>query len=217
VIPARRYAVILGAAMAAVVIVGAVTALAKPHESGAPSTSLMRQSGHAAFRGARVPAGHPAPNFRLTTEQGAKLRLSAQKGKFVLLAFLYTKCQDVCPIIAIQLDNVVRSLGQRGKDVQILAVSVDPEGDTPKAVRAYLRSHHLGSDFHWLLGTRQQLWPVWRAYNVAVSPAQGSDAIAHTAPVLLLDRTGRPRVYYPEPLDGWDVAHDLRLLIRASR
>ena len=216
-IPARRYAAILGVAIAAVIVVGAVTALAKPHGSASPSTSLARPSGHAAFRGARIPAGHPAPDFRLTTERGAKLRLSGQHGKFGLLAFLYTQCQDVCPIIAMQLNSVVRSLGERGKDVQILAVSVDPEGDTPKAVRAYLQSHHLGSDFHWLLGTRQELWPVWRSYNVAVSPEQGSDAIAHTAPVLLLDRTGRPRVYYQEPLNGWDVAHDLRLLIRASR
>jgi protein SCO1/2 len=201
-------------AVLAIGAVGVAAALARPHDRPTLERAAVQQSARPlAFHGTRIPAGKEAPDFRLTTESGEAVRLSAQKGKLVLLAFLYTRCTDVCPRIATQLDDVVRGLGRRGDPVRVLAVSVDPAGDTAHAARRYIKSHHLGPEFHWLLGTRPELWPVWRAYNVAVSPAEGSASIAHSAPVLLLDRQGRPRVYYQEPQSSKAIALDLRLLL----
>jgi protein SCO1/2 len=164
------------------------------------------------LRGATLPGDTPAADFALRNERGALVRLSAQRGRLVLLAFLYTHCTDVCPLVAQRLDRAVRSLGSRASAVRILAVSVDPAGDTPAAARRYVREHRLGPEFHWLLGTRRRLAPVWQGYNVLVEP-HSEEKIAHGAPVLLLDRRGTPRAFYPSTVGSAVVAHDLRLLL----
>jgi protein SCO1 len=205
-----------GLLVVAVVVLGvaaAALALASPRGGSSPAPKALPKIG---FHGAKIPRGTAAPDFRLRSDRSSFLRLSDERGKLVLLTFLFTKCTDVCPVVAAQLDSVVRGLGRRADSVAILAISVDPEGDTLSAVRAYRKSHHLGPQFRWLIGSRQQLWPVWHEYNVAVARAQDSDTIAHTAPVLLLDRQGRPRVYFQQPHSPRVIAHDVRLLLRTA-
>jgi protein SCO1/2 len=164
------------------------------------------------LRGATLPGDTPAADFALRNERGALVRLSAQRGRLVLLAFLYTHCTDVCPLVAQRLDRAVRSLGSRASAVRILAVSVDPAGDTPAAARRYIREHRLGPEFHWLLGTRLRLASVWQGYNILVEP-HSEEKIAHGTAVLLLDRRGTPRAFYPPTVGSAVVAHDLRLLL----
>jgi cytochrome oxidase Cu insertion factor (SCO1/SenC/PrrC family) len=81
-------------------------------------------------------------------------------------------------------------------------------------VRRFVLAHGLGPEFHWLLGTRAQLAPVWQSYNILVE-ARSIDRIAHSAPVFLLDRSGRPRLFYPPPQYASEFTHDLRLLLRS--
>lgn len=169
---------------------------------------------HGDFAGSVVPAGTPAIDFTLRDQDGRKIRLGAQRGHIVLLAFLYTHCVDVCPLIAHYMDNAVRSLGPRASSVRILAVSVDPVGDSPKLVREYMRAHHLGPWFHWLVGTHAQLAPVWQDYNILVE-GRPADTVVHSAPVLLIDRSGRPRLFYAPPQHQEAFSHDLHELLDA--
>jgi protein SCO1/2 len=218
----RRPAVVIlaAAALLALAAAAAIVAWSKAGDSPAkPADAGGATHAHGGraprFQGARIPAGKIAPDFRLQSESGRPLRLADQRGKLVLVAFLYSRCPDVCPLIAVGLDSVVRGLGKDAGSVRVLAVSVDPAGDTLPAVRAYIRSHRLGPEFHYLIGTRQQLTPVWRDYNIAVRE-QTIDEVVHAAPVLLLDRRGRARVYYQQPESAHGrraIAHDLRLFL----
>ena len=176
--------------------------------------SSARPSDGSALIGAKVPPGTDAADFSLRDQDGRRIRLSALRGKLVLLTFLYTHCVDICPLIADDLNRAVGSLGQKASSVRILAVSVDPRGDTPSAVRTYIREHGLRPQFRWLLGTRRQLAPVWRAYNVLVQP-QG-ERVGHATTILLIDRAGRPIRTYPSTVSARAVAHDLRTLIRTQ-
>ena len=72
--------------------------------------------------------------------RAALVRMSSQRGRFTLVTFLYTNCPDVCPLIAEHLNTALRRLGERA-DTRVLAVSVDPKGDTPAAVRQFRRRH----------------------------------------------------------------------------
>jgi protein SCO1/2 len=193
---------------------GAVALASAVAAAGCGGTAA-RPPADTSFRGAAVPADTPAADFALRDERGAVVRLSAQRGRLLLLAFLYTRCTDVCPLVAQRLDRAVRSLGSRASAVRILAISVDPAGDTPAAARRYIRRHRLGPEFHWLVGTRQRLAPVWQGYNILVEP-NSEEKIAHSAPVLLLDRRGTPRTFYPSTVASAAVAHDLRLLLHSS-
>jgi len=140
--------------------------------------------------------------------------MSAQRGKLVLLTFLYTNCPDVCPLITQNINEGLRVLGPQRDDVRVLAVSVDPEGDTPKSVRAYAKKHHLLPEFHYLIGSRPELTKVWKAYDVA-AVASDPELVDHTAYTMLIDRSGEGRVIYDSQVKAKDVVHDVRLLLNS--
>jgi protein SCO1 len=169
-------------------------------------------SNGAKFQGA--PLTHTrAPGFTLRDQRGTRISLAAQRGAYVVIAFLYTHCRDVCPLIANELNTALRELRSGSRPVKVLAVSVDPRGDTPSAVRGFVKRHHLVPQFHYLTGTRPQLEHVWAAYNIASYP-QGSVLVAHTASELLIDPQGFERVAYPNNVAASQVVHDVRLLER---
>jgi protein SCO1/2 len=164
------------------------------------------------FVGPRI--SHPArtPDFALRDQNGHLLRLSAQRGKVVVLTFLYTHCPDLCPLTAVHIDEAVSRLGAQRKGVTVLAVSVDPKGDTPASVRRFVRSHRLGPEFHYLTASRRVLAPLWRKYDVTSVKVGGEDP-DHTLYVLLLDRAGKTRVLFDATATATAIAHDLRLLL----
>jgi protein SCO1/2 len=194
------------------VAAGAVTVLAAV---GLAVWARGADHGPVRFEGAPIPAGAPAQDFAFRDQDGHRIRLSDQRGRFVLVAFLYTSCTDVCPLIAKQMDSAVRSLGTRASSVRILAVSVDPVGDTPAAVRRYVRRLRLGPMFHFLHGTKAELAPVWQGYNVAIED-RPSGKVVHAAPVFLIDRSGRARLFYAPPQRTGAFAHDLRALVEQA-
>ena len=152
--------------------------------------------------------GRPAPEFRLRDGRGGIVDTRALRGRPYAVTFLYAHCPDVCPALADDLRDALRGL-----DAAAVAVSVDPRGDTPRAVRAFAASHRLPQAFHYAIGDRAALAPVWQAYFSAPQPGRGA-ASAHTAAVWLVDARGRLRALYPggAPLDPADLAHDLRAL-----
>lgn len=157
---------------------------------------------------------HPsvAPDFALRDHHGHLIRLSAERGKVVMIAFLYTHCPDLCPLTALHIDEALTRLGQRRKGVIALAVTVDPKGDTPAAVHAYVRSHRFLPEFHYLTGSKQALERIWRLYNVTpVRP--GAPDPDHTLYVLLLDRAGKSRVLFDALAKPAAMAHDLGVLL----
>ena len=116
----------------------------------------------------------------------------ASAARWTLVTFLYTHCPDVCPLIAANLNRALQQV--RGR-VSVLAVSVDPKGDTPAAVRAYVQQKHLVPQFHYLLGTAAQLRRDLGAYHVAAqSPAATSST--HVAYTVLVDPHGKERLIY---------------------
>lgn len=161
-----------------------------------------------AFRGTELEASQ-APDFTLRDQNGNRVRLSALRGRTVLVTFLYTHCPDVCPLIATNLGAAVRRLGPEGKDVRVLAVSVDPVGDTEAAARTFVAEKRLPSQFHFLVGTRRELARVWHAYHIAASKGP-EETVNHSAYTLLVDRDGRERVLYDARVRPGAVVHDVR-------
>jgi protein SCO1 len=157
--------------------------------------------------GAIIASKPVAPAIALHDAGGRPVRLSDFHGKWVAVAFLYTHCPDVCPLIA---QNLNAALARAG-DLRVVAVSVDPKGDTPGAVRAYARSHRLRPAFHYLIGSRRQLQPVWRSWHVATVPGP-SDTVGHTSFEVLVDPEGRERVFYDAQVTTADVLQGLHRL-----
>jgi protein SCO1/2 len=190
--------------LAAVLLAGCGSSTAKV--VGTPTTPTPTK----AFAGGALSPPRPAPPLSLRDASGRGLTLSAQRGRYVLVTFLYTHCPDVCPLIASNLNTVLRTLGRKA-NVEVLAVSVDPKGDTPAAVRAYAKRMHLEPGFHFLIGTRAALHPVWAAWHV-LAVDRKPDLVDHIAYTALVDPTGKQRLLYGSQVTATQVLHDLRLL-----
>ena len=181
------------------------------HEHGA-AASVTVTGGSGRFAGGELDPPQPTPDFTLTDQAGQKVSLADQRGKLVLLTFLYTNCPDVCPLITQNLNQALQMLGTERDDVRVLAVSVDPEGDTPKSVDEYAKAHHLLPEFHYLIGSRDELTKVWKAYDVA-AVASDPELVDHTAYTMLVDQSGEGRVIYDSQVKAKDVVHDVRALL----
>ena len=167
------------------------------------------------FAGAQLTPPKPAPPISLHDASGAPVTLAGERGRYVLVTFLYTHCPDVCPLIAQNLNTVLRSLGSDAGQVRVLAVSVDPKGDTPAAVKAYAKRMHLVPHFRYLIGTRPALRRAWVAWHV-LAVAESADLVDHVAYTALVDPAGKERLLYGGQVHAQDVLHDLRILMRRS-
>jgi protein SCO1/2 len=132
----------------------------------------------------------------------------------VALTFLYTTCPDVCPLTASQFRSAQRELKADASRVTFIAISVDPDRDTPRAVQEFSAAHGLGTNWYYLVGGRAQLSPVWAAYGIGVQ--EGSTAVSHNDAVYLIDARGRERVLLHSEDLARDLTDDLRALVRTG-
>jgi protein SCO1 len=162
------------------------------------------------FEGAVMPPGMRAPDFDLRNQDGEGVSMRDFRGKPVLVTFLYTTCEDTCPLQA----QIARgALDQLGHDVPAIAIAVDPPRDTPERARAFLSEQRALGRLDFVLGTRAQLRPLWRGF--AIRPQSVTQE--HQARFTLVDPRGYQRVGYPGSLaTPEDLAHDLRLLERGA-
>ena len=129
----------------------------------------------------------PAPPLRLRNYLGQPVNIDSYKGKAVLVTFLYTNCPDVCPLIASNLRVAQNLMGAKtASKAQIIAVSVDPGGDTPKAVAAFLARHGMTGRMQYLIGSAHELASVWKAWGVgserdAQQPSSSTTRASSTA------------------------------------
>ena len=133
----------------------------------------------------------PAPSFTLADQAGRPTGPQQDRGHWTVVTFLYTRCPDVCPLIANQLGAAQR----RNQDLRVIAVSVDPAHDTPAARTKFLADHQLGARFRFVSGTRAALRPVWAKYHIAALPGPHG-TVSHSSYEILIDPRGRERVLF---------------------
>jgi protein SCO1/2 len=158
----------------------------------------------------------PAADFTLRDSTGARVSLSQFRGKAVLLTFIYDHCPDTCPLIVGNLHNALLQMGPTAaRKVQIIAVSVDPRGDTPKTVKAFLRAHEMTGRMKDLIGSKRELAPVWRSYGIQVEASPDSREVGHSAFVYGITGSGKELALYPANLKPAWLVHDVPLLAAA--
>jgi protein SCO1/2 len=109
----------------------------------------------------------PTPPLSLHNCLGEVVNINEYRGKAVLVTFLYTNCPDVCPIITSNLRVAQNLMGPAvAAKAQVIAVSVDPRGDTAKAVATFLAPHEMTGRMRYLIGSTQQLGATWKAWGV---------------------------------------------------
>jgi protein SCO1/2 len=165
------------------------------------------------YSGGEATPPKAAPELKLKNSLGEAVDLSEFKGKAVLVTFIYTHCPDICPLIVSHLKTAQAELGDRAKDLQIVAVSTDPRGDTPKTVAAFLSEHGMTDKMQYLIGNRAELGHVWTDWNIVAKPAKsGRDLVEHSALIYGIAADGKVTTLYPANFNPSQIVHDVPLL-----
>ena len=173
-----------------------------------------------------LPRIEPAAGGRLLDETGAPVELAALfGGRLTILAFLYTRCGDVCPLAALRLADLQRIAAADppvARQLQIVSLSFDPEHDTPDVMADYaelMRQPDITAP-RWLFLTatgRAEIAPLLKAYNQPVArkaePDDPGGPLSHLLRVFLIDGDGFIRnIYSADFLDPRLLMNDIRTL-----
>lgn len=124
-----------------------------------------------------TPPRETAFDFRLRDQNGRPTSLADARGKVVAMTFVYTTCRDLCPAEGNDVADAMEQV--KSANVEAYIVSVDPLGDTADRARGWVQRRNLPADrSHYLLGTRAQLQPVWKAYGIVPLVAGPSEVAA---------------------------------------
>ena len=135
--------------------------------------------------------GRGIDDVALTDQAGASVAWKALAGRPRAVFFGFTKCPVICPVTVWELDAALAKIGTRGDAVQVVFVTLDPERDTPAAMKSYFSS--FGSRVRALTGEIGDIERVAKAFEVVrerVALDGGDYTLDHTAAVFLLDAKG---------------------------
>jgi protein SCO1/2 len=127
------------------------------------------------------------PNVPLTTQDGTTVHFydDLLKGKAVAINLIYTHCQDACPLETARLAQVQRLLGDRvGKEIFFYSISIDPEHDTPAALKAYAEKFGVGPGWQFLTGKKEDIALIGEKLGLT-SPADASSRDGHMPSLMI--------------------------------
>jgi protein SCO1/2 len=161
----------------------------------------------------------PAPPFELADHDGQPRSLASLRGKVVLLDFVWANCPGPCPILTGTHVRVQKILPPEARErVWFASVTLDPERDTPAALRQYATQR--GADlatWSFLTGTPAQVEDVIRRYGVGTARLPNGE-IQHVVVTFLIDAEGRiAKRYFGLEHHADDLARDLAAAAAPAR
>lgn len=104
-------------------------------------------------------------DFQLVDQEGRPVDQTILNGKWSLVFFGFTYCPEFCPTTLAEMAAVQQQLGEQARDLQMVFISIDPERDTPQALKDYLSSDGFPDGTIGLTGTPEQVAQAARAYR----------------------------------------------------
>lgn len=140
--------------------------------------------------------------FQLVNQDGQTVDQTMLDGRWSLVFFGFTYCPDYCPTTLTSLEATKRQMGAKADDLQIVFISVDPERDTPQALKDYLSTDGFPQGVIGLTGTPQRVRAAADAYRAMYQKVGEGEGYTmnHSLTVYLMGPDGKFRTA---------VAHDL--------
>lgn len=156
-------------------------------------------------------------DFALTDGAGKTITNKDFRGKYQLIYFGFTHCPDICPTSLLLIQNALNQLGDKGKKVVPIFITLDPERDTPEAVGQYVA--HFGPDFVGLSGTPDQIKRVADAYKIYYRKVEDTDSamgyvIDHSGFMYLMDPDGKYVTHFPHTIAEQSLTDGLAAAIK---
>ena len=184
--PRRSILLFAGACivLAAVLAVGTIMVVNNRGDAGSASRQISSTG--------QPDVGGP---FQLVNQDGQAVDQTLLDGKWSLVFFGFTYCPDYCPTTLSMLQATKTALGERADDVQIIFISIDPERDTPQALKDYLSSDGFPEGVIGLTGTPAQVRAAADAYRAVYQKVGEGEAYTmnHSLTIYLMGPDGRLR------------------------
>jgi protein SCO1/2 len=207
-IPGRK--LLLG--LLGVLVVAVVPAVVVP--------MLMHRGEHRALED----IGTVAP-FKLVDERAQTFTEEALYGKVSIVAFIFTRCDTICPVTSMKMARIQDKTFDLGRDIKLVSFSIDPEYDTPDKLAAYAKRY--GADperWRFVTGPAAEIHKtVEGSFMTAMDDngikANGLPDIVHRGYFLLVDRALHIRgIYDSDRINQLDeLMSDARYLARTQR
>jgi protein SCO1 len=163
-----------------------------------------------------LPKIAPAPEFALTSQDGARVTLADFRGKVVAVTFIFTLCTATCPVLTPMMSFVQDQLGSDfGAKIAFVSITVDPERDTPQVLKEYSQAFGANlAGWSFLTGAPAAIRDVARRYGVFASKTANGD-VEHTFLTSVVDPHGILRVQYlGVRFDPEEFRRDLQSLLK---
>jgi cytochrome oxidase Cu insertion factor (SCO1/SenC/PrrC family) len=152
--------------------------------------AIVMRPGAPAMQSAKALIGGP---FTLTNQDGQRMTEQDFRGKYMLVAFGYTSCPDICPAELQAMANAMDQLGAKADQVNPVFVTIDPERDTVAQIANYVKNFH--KRFIGLTGTPEEIKQAARAYRVYYARAEAANSalgylMDHSAFIYLMNPQG---------------------------
>ena len=173
------------------------------------------QKGKVGFLNTDVTGADFGRVLALTDHTGKPRTLEDFRGKLIVIFFGFTQCPDVCPTTMSEMAEVMRQLGARADQVQVLFVTIDPERDTAALLAQYVPA--FDKRFLGLYGDAQATARVAKEFKVFYQKSPGSTpgsySMDHTAGSYVFDPKGRLRLFVKHGQGAAPLVTDLGRLL----
>ncbi|MFI6367724.1 SCO family protein [Nocardia sp. NPDC050630] len=155
--------------------------------------------------------------FDLVDHDGCEVTDRTYRGKYVLVFFGFTHCKMVCPRALNRLSGVLDRLGALAQRIQPLYITVDPERDTPAAMKRFLSSDY--PRFTGLTGSAEQIETAknsFRVFSTVVGDPEDPDGyqMPHSAFTYVLDPDGAYMAHFTDAVDEDELVTRLTAILR---
>ncbi|MBW8349653.1 SCO family protein [Bacillus sp. IITD106] len=150
-------------------------------------------------------SGTPIKDFNYTDQDGKPFGLEDLKGKVWVADFVFTRCTSVCPPMTDNMSQLQQKVKDAGlKDVHFVSFSIDPEIDTPEALKEY--GEAFGADFstwHFLTGYTQAEIEDYgpKNFKTIIKKPKNDDQVIHGVRFYVLNKNGEIISDYPGDKD----------------
>jgi protein SCO1/2 len=153
--------------------------------------------------------------FSLVDQDNKPVTQADFLGKPTLMYFGFTYCPDICPMTLTRLKAALDELGPQAAGVNTVFVTVDPERDTPAALKLYLGNSAFPAGIRGLTGSPEQIDAVKKTFRVSAQKTPDPDSaagyqVSHTSITYLLNNKGEMASFFPDDTSPTDLAACLK-------
>jgi protein SCO1/2 len=118
----------------------------------------------------RTIENYTIPDVVLVNQNGARIRFKdlLTSNQPVIVDFIFGTCTTICPVLSASYVNLQQKLGSDSQKVKLVSISIDPENDTPKVMKEYLKRYRAMPGWDFLTGSRADIDKVMYAFNAYI-------------------------------------------------